>query len=403
MPIILASALPNPACAQSGILSPDTVHGLAEAEVSAGRTERSWLDGGFGKTAASRDGVAFNQAAIEWRPSFNFAVGAVVSALYQPKVSPSLDIGEAYLKLKAPPMALGRISARVGAFYPPVSLEHEGVAWTTPDMLSGSALNTWVGEEVKVTGVEASLARAFGSQEIRATAAVFGWGDTAGALLTFRGWAIDGVRAGLGAKFPLPPLSAFAADFQPAVTLPVLELDHRGGYYLQLEWRPPAPVSVDVFHYDNGGDRTAEDANNQWAWRTTFTEIGARWEPSETLRLQAQAMTGNTQMGYVTAGGRWFDVDFRSAYLLARRQVGEDALSLRLDGFKTVDRTFVDVDNNSETGWAATAAWRHRLGPHVDLIAEAKRIDSTRPARVLAGQAPRQAESRLETAVRLSF
>jgi hypothetical protein len=98
----------------------------------------------------------------------------VVTALVQPQVRPRLDLGEAYLKLKAPPSELGRISARVGVFYPPVSMEHDGVAWTTPDMLSGSALNSWIGEEVKVAGAEVTVQRSLGAHQVEATAAVFG-------------------------------------------------------------------------------------------------------------------------------------------------------------------------------------------------------------------------------------
>ena len=51
------------------------------------------------------DGLHLNQAALEWRPNFSFAVSGLVYVQYQPTVSPSLDIGEAYLKVQAPPPA----------------------------------------------------------------------------------------------------------------------------------------------------------------------------------------------------------------------------------------------------------------------------------------------------------
>ena len=31
------------------------------------------------------------------------------------------------------------------------------------------------------------------------------------------------------------------------------------GYYGRIEWRPPAPVALHVFYYDNAGNRTAVD------------------------------------------------------------------------------------------------------------------------------------------------
>ena len=54
-------------------------------------------------------------------------------------------------------------------------------------------------------------------------------------------------------------------------------------------------------------------------------------------------------------------------------------------------------------GWAATASWRHRLVPHADLILEAQHVASKRPARALAGEAARQTQTVLQSALRLSF
>jgi hypothetical protein len=301
-------------------------------------------------------------------------------------------------------MAAGRISGRVGLFYPPVSMEHEGVGWSTPDMLSASAINTWIGEEVKVAGVEATFRREFGGHELAATAAVFGWNVTSGTLLTFRGWALHGIRTGSErTEFPLPPLSPFAEQFQPDETYPIRELDRRAGYYGRLEWRPPAPVSFNATYYDNAGDRIAVDDDMQWAWETRFLNVGMTWEPDEATRILAQAMNGETLMGYWMPGGLWFDVGFKAAYVLAQRRVGDDTLSGRIDWFATEDRTFRALDDNDEEGWALTAAWRHRISPHLDAIFEAQHVSSKRPARAQAGEAARQDQTVLQSALRVSF
>ena len=401
--LTLTAASAGQAHAQADILSLDTLHGVADIRLAGVDQERNWLDEGFGKSGVGHAGVALSQAALEWRPHFNFALSGVVTVLAQPDLKPGLDIGEAYLKFKAPPNGLGRISARAGVFYPPVSMEHDGVAWTTPDMLSGSALNSWIGEEVKVTGVEASLEHGFGEHQVEMTAGIFGWNDTAGTLLTFRGWALDEVRAGVRTDFELPPLSGFARGFQPSETYPYRELDSRAGYYGRLEWRPPAPVSFNALYYDNAGNRTAVDGEKQWAWETRFLNIGVKWQPSESTKVLAQAMNGETLMGYHIPGGIWFDMGFQSAYVLASHKLGDDTLSGRADWFKTSDRTFVAIDDNNEDGWAATLSWRHRLAPHADLITEAQHISSKRPARALAHDAAHQGESLVQTALRLSF
>jgi hypothetical protein len=291
----------------------------------------------------------------------------------------------------------------VGVFYPPVSLENDGVAWTPPDMLSASALDSWIGEEVKVGGAELTVQQRLDGHEIEASAAVFGWNDTAGTLLTFRGWALHDTRAGILTAYKLPPLSAFAQRFQSDETYPFLELDRRPGYYGRLEWRPPAPVAVHAFFYDNGGDRTSKNADDQWSWETRFFEAGLRWEPAPDLRVLAQVMNGETIMGYRFPGGRWFDMGFQSAYLLAQKRLGEDVVSGRIDAFRTRDRTFRDIDDNQEDGWALTASWRHPLARHVDLILEAQHVDSKRNARRLVGEDPKQAQTVLQSALRLSF
>ncbi|MDB5434011.1 MAG: hypothetical protein JWR47_268 [Phenylobacterium sp.] len=371
--------------------------------------EKGWLDGGFGKTSASGAGpghwkgkAQLSDAALEWRPRLNFAVSGLVSAHLQPDTDPKLDLGEAYVKLQGPPSRLGKWSARVGVFYPPVSMEHEGVAWTNPDMLTSSAINSWIGEEVKVGGVEATVSQRFGGHEVSATGAVFGFNDTSGTLLSFRGWALGDVQTGTHTDFQLPPLSPFMVTKQAAITTPFIELDDRAGYYGRLEWRPPAPVRVNVTYYDNVGNRIAVK-DLQWAWETHFLNVGVEWEPDDRTRLAAQGMTGKTLMGYTMPGGIWLDVDFQAAYLLAQRRVAADTFSGRIDTFRVRDRTFRALDDNSEHGWAYAVAWRHPLAPHADLVLEALHVSSRRPARVLAAEDPRQDQTVLQSALRLSF
>ena len=110
---MLAYSCGGAAHAQADIFSPETLHGVAEVRLAVADGERSWLDGGFGKTAISGGGgwkanAAVSQAALEWRPKLNFAVGAVVTAGVQADVHPMVDIGEAFLTLQAPPTAAGR-------------------------------------------------------------------------------------------------------------------------------------------------------------------------------------------------------------------------------------------------------------------------------------------------------
>ena len=391
------------AYAQSAIFGPEAFHGLADIRLASTGGEKSWLNDGTAKTDA-REGLYLSEVALEWKPQFGFGLSAVATAELQPAISDKVDLGEAYLKLKAPPAPWGRVSGRAGLFFPPVSLENTGVAWTHPDMISASALNSWIGEEVKVLGVEGTVTRGFGAHEVSLTGAAFGWNDTSATLLTFRGWALGSVKAPTRHEFELPDLSPFMSTRQGDETYPFRELDNRAGYYGRIEWRPPAPVSFEAFYYDNAGDRTSMDSDLQWAWETRFLNLGMKAELSDKTRILAQVMNGETLMGYRYQGTeRWVDVGFQAAYVEARRTIGDDAVTGRLDWFDVNDRTLKTLDNNDETGWAATAAWRHRLAAHADLILEAQHIRSDRPARAYAGEPAKQDQTVLQSALRLSF
>jgi hypothetical protein len=392
-----------PARGQSTIFAPETLHGFADLRLTAIDGEKGWLDGGFGKTGARRDGLDLAEAAVEWKPRFNFALSAVVSADLQPAVDRRVDLGEAYLKWKAPPQAWGRLSARAGLMFPPVSQENDGVAWSNPDMLSSSAISSWIGEEVKVIAAEATYTRQLGDHELSATAAVFGWNDTSGALLTFRGWALGSAKANARTEYDLPPLSTFMRPRQGDETYPLRDLDGRAGTYARLEWRPPARFSLNAFYYDNRGDLRSVDAERQWAWRTRFADVGLSADLDDATRLQAQALTGQTYMGFHYAGQTWADVSFDAAYVGLRRRLGEDALSGRLDAFDVRDRSLKALDNNAEHGWAATLDWRHRLAAHADLVLEGLHVESERPSRAYAGLASHQTQTLAQAALRLGF
>lgn len=94
---------------------------------------------------------------------------------------------------------------------------------------------------------------------------------------------------------------------------------------------------------------------------------------------------------------------FHAAYLMASRAYGDNQLSARADWFETNDRTYKVEDNNDETGWALAAAWRQHLNDHASLVFEALHVESDRPARVMAGVAPKQDQTVLQSALRLSF
>lgn len=403
----LALILTAPAFAQSGVFSPATVSGHVQLRAAAAEAETSWLDGGFGKGRFG-DGDGWDadgaiDAVIEWRPRFSWGLSAVVDAEFQSDQRHPLGLGEAYLLYK-PLLADGtRVQVRAGTFWTPVSLEHDGPRWTVKRTITPSAINSWVSEEVKGAGVEVGARRDFSGHELGLTVGAVAANDTAGTLLALRGWSMSDVRSTVGGHYELPPLSGFISGIQPDRTTPSLELDDRVGHYVRLDWRAPSAFALNIEAYDNQGDKISDNAILEWAWRTRFTNIGLVWRPADEVEILAQAMSGRTEMGFTSPAGIWVDTSYRAAYVLASRQFGDTAITGRLDAFSNKDNASPFYGDTSEEGWAATAALRRTLSSHAEVLAEALYVDSDRPSRAQAGEAPRQTDLTLQAAARLSF
>lgn len=409
--IVLATAAlvaPAAARADADLFSADTLHGVIDLRLGGADGEPSFTTGGFGKLelGGGRGGdfngkLLVQEAAVEWTPRFGWEWSAVVDGGHQPGQENGVDLYQAYLQYKPVPRSATRYKVRIGYFYPPVSLENEGRVWDVTNTITPSAIDSWIGEEVKVGGVEAQVAHDFGDQQLEVTGALFGLDDTAGALLAFRGWAFDDEKAQAFGGIRLPPLSNFVAGFQEDETYSSREIDGRVGYYAKLAWRPPLPVSLEAFHYDNDGDRTSVTPDQQWAWATQFTDVGLTAQLGDHGRLLAQALEGETVIG-----PRRFllsDVDFQSAYALVSYDFGRDTLTGRVDGFATQDRAPWPPAALGERGWALTAAWRRPLNRLLDLRVEAIHVESNRPSRILGGEAPGQSQTGLQSSLRLSF
>jgi hypothetical protein len=213
------------------------------------------------------------------------------------------------------------------------------------------------------------------------------------------------LRSTLQGESPIPEVPAAHKPFrtQDYDSRSIDEIDGRPGVYAWAEWRAPFGVTANVFYYDNAGDRTTMVDGN-WTWNTRFWNLGLRWAPDSRTELLAQAMTGRTVTGFIIPGKGWrVDAEFDSAYLLASRKVGKDLITGRVDWFDVRDATFVALDDNNERGWALTADWRHPFGEHLAMLVEVAHVDSNRPARAYVGDGPRQAQTMVQTALKVAF
>ena len=240
---VLFGATPAVAQDDYGDPSGKTLTVTADLRLIAANGERSWTDGGFGKTrfGPSSDRFQLDARAIEgdvvWQPHLSWSLDATIAATVQDGAD-NPGLSEAYLSFRREPHGNFRAHARAGLFWPPVSLEHSGPEWAVTDTITPSAINSWIGEEVKVGGLEAGGQWRFGGHRLSLNGALFGFNQTAGTLLAFRGWAFDDVKATAFGHLPLPPRGSFLQYAQADSTRPVIEIDDRPGFYARLGWTP---------------------------------------------------------------------------------------------------------------------------------------------------------------------
>ena len=402
-----ALACAPPAQAQVDLFSRQTISGLVELRVTASDGETSWTRGGQGKALGGGGDPAFRAdldlATIAWRPELGWDLSGYVTAQAQPGQDHGIDIAEGFVAWRPLPVHGVKFSARAGLMWPPASLEHDGVAWTTTRTLTPSAINTWIAEEVKVVAVEGSASGEFGGHRFSATLAAFEDNDTSGTILSYRGWALDDLRTTAFGTLPMPHFPTPPKHSRQNDEIdPSLELDGRVGGYAKLEWRPPAPVAVEAFYYDNAGVPSI-NKNGQWGWRTSFADLGVTWRPAPDVEVLAQAMQGRTYYGLLTPNGYFIDIEFASAYVLATKVSGRHRFTGRADYFDIDDRSFRAFDDNSERGWAATGDYAYALTPHLSLWVEAMDVWSERASRAYVGVAPAQPQTVVQLALRAKF
>ncbi|MEI9906409.1 MAG: hypothetical protein WDN06_22780 [Asticcacaulis sp.] len=398
------------------LFAPENYNAWVDVRAVTVDGDTSWLDGGFGKLRYGKGdaGVHVAQGAVLWKPRLADTVTAYVVLQDVPGVDHPLGIEEAYLKWKPVPKANLRYSFRFGQFFPPVSMEHDGVGWTPLRTLTPSAIDSWIGEEVLVQGLEANIQRNFGDHVLGLTLGGFRKDDTAGTILAWRGWGLHDISSSENTTLPLPAgdnqgwTQIFGA-YQAPASRPVDDVDGRLGYYARIDWRPPAPMAFNLEYYDNQGNPTAV-RNAQWGWGTRFYNLGYQAQLNAKTELLAQYMRGHTRMGWNLGDGTWaIDADFESAYVLVSHTfdtpgfLGGSRLTGRVETFAVKDNSMRDIDDNADRGTSATVAWIKPVNPHLDLTVEAVTVMSNHPARALQMVDPRQTQSMLQVALKLHF
>ena len=325
--------------------------------------ERSYLDGG---TGALRFGE--NQSGPQLG-RLRLALDQNVGELWSVHLDASdwgdhdknpIDLTEAYLLFRPYPFDGLRARVKAGAFYAPISLENRGPGWESPYSLTPSAINTWIGEELRTIGLEGQLdwlgTRTGHLFDVGLTGAVYGWNEPAGVALASQGFMLDDRQTTLfGRVNPIRGVNVPREVFH--------EIDGKAGVYAGIEGRFLDRLVVRALRYDNRADPTQQDGvTHIFAWLTTFDSAGARLESANGWTGIAQWLKGETT---VEPRGKRLGYPFDAKFLLVSKRTGRHTLSVRYDRFEVLTNfTTPGGDDYAQYGHAWTVAYLFELNAH---------------------------------------
>jgi hypothetical protein len=349
------------------------------AAIAASTPFDNWLDEGEGKLRYDEDDgpLEFSRAFLAYRGRLADTVVAHATLNFHDTKDRPVDLTEAFVEWRPVPRNAWRVRSRVGAFYPKLSLENVEPGWGSPYALSASAINTWIGEELRTVGAEVRVSRVLDqvafTPEIAFEGAVFWANDPTGALLNWRGWSLHDRQTGITSSLPLPGIPAI----EPWIPVPdnsrglepFEEIDHRAGYYAGVEWRIGDAFRLKYFHYDNHGDPEATQGDD-YAWQTRFDHLGVQATLPGDVGLIGQWMDGITRMGPDLGPWHVWDSGFDSRFVLLTRAFGRHRVTARWDDFDVQPYNDPDKYTNRDNGYAWTAAWLYQWSDRLRVGAE---------------------------------
>ena len=380
--------------------------GLLDARAVTADAPRSFIDGGLGKTR-SDNGFQLGQAVLRGDADLTDTITGTLELSADDKHNGVIDVREAWLGWSPLPTGAWKTRVKAGQFFPPTSVEidYEDIAWTPKHTISSSAINSWIGEELRTNGLEWSarrLGRYSGAPyDVGLVAAIFNGNDPTGTLLAWRGWSISDRIAGRNEALQLADLPVYRADGeiprQSRTIHPFRELDGRLGYYVGANMNLGTRLELAALHYDNRADPLVVK-DGQYGWRTRFDHVSAVLRPHGEWEVLMQAMRGNTLMGPNAVA-----LDFQSWYVLASHPLGTGTLALRYDRFSTTGHDWLPADSNDESGHGVALAYDWPLAENLALMTEALLVRSERAARVQINEQPRQTERSITASLRWRF
>ncbi|MEM1404264.1 MAG: hypothetical protein AAGG55_13095 [Pseudomonadota bacterium] len=356
------------------------VKGLAQLSFVDGDSKTSFINSGTGILRYDGGSAELSQGVLELTQDFDG--GLTASATFNAFSDGDLHVGLTQALVDWKPLSANavRFKGRAGFFYPRMSAENTDIGWLSPYTYTPSAINSWIGEEMRIAGLEATLfspgrsRRSPWSWEINT--AVYGGNDPAGSILSWRGFALHARQSLHHDRLqfaPLPSVIPPSTVSGPAWVEPFHEIDGRLGGYIGAHLRRASGPDLRVYYYDNNGNPNELNSDRLYAWDTRFWSLAYAHEFRPGWTLLGQWMVGESHMGDALV-----DIDFDAHYVMLSHASGRHRWTLRYDGFDVDETDAYPKDPNNSDGSAWTAAWRYT--PRKDLEVGVEYLDTRNSA-----------------------
>jgi len=255
------------------------------------------------------------QAGIDWRPSMT--LGGHVHILARTNGDGSrrghAGVVEAWLDQN---LERGdhRFRFMEGAFFLPGSRENVDALWESPYTISSSALNSWMGEELRPIGVDAAYTF---RRRWTVGATAYRGNDTFGALPAVRGWQLHDRWTLLGEHVPVDE------EYYTSVSA---ETDGRIGWSARGRWNNDR-VSVQVIRIDNRSDALEHGELLNWLTRFDIASVDVTQGDWTFVAEGGQGFTD------VIVQHERYRTPLRTGYVLVSRRLGSSRASVRAETY----------------------------------------------------------------------
>ena len=283
-----------------------------------------------------------------------------------------LNFSQLYLKYRPLSASSIKPEVKVGAFYPAISAENTDFGWLSPHFLTNSAINSWIGEELRIGGIEVSVRQ--NGRQVRSSwswkvlGCVFKGNDTTGTLLSWRGFTLHDRQSLYNDRvnfLPIPGVIDEDGLNAPAWTEPFREIDNRFGYYFGAHVAYKRMAEIRYYYYDNNADANVVESDRIYAWHTRFHSLTLRYMYNPNFTVFSQLLVGDTLMGKSIV-----DNDFKSGFVAAVYSMTPYTFATRADWYQVNDNDNYALDPNGSAGRAFTISAGRNISEHFSITAE---------------------------------